>query len=172
MNWIDVVIIIAAVIGAYLGWKQGLVRTVFSFIGLIIGVVLAGQWSPDLADKISAEADWAYILAFAIILVAVLIITTIIGKILQGIFKLFMLGWLDYLGGIVLGLFVGALVMAAIFTATGPYIEYVDKLPGDYGTTLVNAIGDSKLAELLIDKFGLLLGLLPGEFDAVKGFFN
>lgn len=172
MNWVDIIIIIAAVLGAYTGWKQGLVRTVFSFVGLVIGVVLAGQWSPDLADKISAESDWSYILAFAVILVVVLIIANIIGKIVHGIVKIFMFGWLDTIGGIVLGLCVGALVMAAILTATGPYIEYVDKLPGNYGTTWVNAIGDSMLAELLIDKFGLLLGLLPGEFDAVKDFFN
>lgn len=36
MNWVDGVIIFVALIGVVIGWKQGLIRTVFSFVGLIL----------------------------------------------------------------------------------------------------------------------------------------
>lgn len=79
-----------------------------------------------------------------------------------------MLGWLDSLGGIVLGLLVGAMAVAAILTSVGLWVHYA---PGGVESTSAKAIGDSALANLLIDNFGLVLGLLPGEFDAVKEFF-
>ena len=169
MNWVDIVIIIIALIGAYVGWKHGLIRTAFSIVGLLVGVVLAGQWSDSLADKLSpAGAQWAYIVAFAIILIVVLIAANVAGAILQRFIKLIFMGWLDSLGGIVLGLCIGALLVAAILSSVGLWAHYV---PGEFESGLAGAIGDSALAKLLVDKFGLLLGLLPGEFDAVRDFF-
>ena len=53
MNWVDAIIIVIALIGAYLGYKNGLIRAVFSIVGLVVGVVVAGQWSDSLADKFS-----------------------------------------------------------------------------------------------------------------------
>ncbi len=169
MNWVDAIIIFIALISAYIGYKQGLIRTVFSFIGLIVGVVLAGQWSDSLADLLSSDrAQWAYIVAFAIILIVVLVAANLAGAVLKGFIKFIMLGWLDSLGGIVLGLLVGAIAVAAILTSVGLWAHYV---PGGVESTSAKAIGSSALANLLIDNFGLVLGLLPGEFDAVKEFF-
>lgn len=170
MNWLDIVIIIIALIGAYVGYKQGLIMTLFTLVGVIIGVVLAGQWQESIAKKLSSSGEqWAYILAFAAVLVIVVVIATIAGKLFKGFIKLIMLGWLDSLGGIVLGLFAGALIIAAILASLGSWAE---NAPSWFGSGLVEAIGGSYLAELLIDKFGLLLSLLPGEFDTVKDFFE
>ncbi len=176
MNWVDIVIIVIALLGAYKGLKQGLIRTVFTAIGLIVGIALAGQWSDSLADKLSSgEAQWAYITAFAIIVIVVLITANIIGAILKRFIKIIMIGWLDSLGGTVLGFCVGALLAAAILASLGSWAHNEamnNKVIGfEIESELTEAIGDSSLAELLIDNFGLVLGLLPGEFDAVKGFF-
>ena len=167
MNWVDVVIIVLALIGAYVGWKQGLIRTLFSVVGLIVGVVLAGQWSDSLADKLSpGGAQWASIVAFALIVIVVLIVANIIGGIVKRFIKFMMMGWLDLLGGIVLGLCVGALMIAAILTIVAK-TEF--GIAGTGGAE--EAIQESRLAELLMENFGLLLGLLPGEFDFVRDFF-
>ncbi|MFC2018281.1 CvpA family protein [Chloroflexota bacterium] len=172
MNWVDIVIIVAALIGAYMGWRHGLIRTVFTLVGLIIGVVLAGQWSDGLTEVLSPSgAQWAYLTSFAIIVIIVVIIANICGKILQTFFKLIMMGWLDSIGGIIFGVLLGALLMAAVLTSMGLYVNDPNA-PGGYDSTLVKAISDSVFAELLIDNFGLLLGLLPGEFDSVKEFFK
>jgi len=169
MNWVDILIIIVAAIGAYMGWKQGLIRTIFSFIGLIVGVVLAGLWAPGLAEELSSGSQWAYILAFTFILIIVLIIANITGSILKTFIKFAMMGSVDSVGGAFIGFLVGALVMAAVLASIGPYL---DKLPIGSGSSLADAIGDSSLAEFFIDTFGLLLNLLPGESDAIKNFFN
>lgn len=171
MNWIDVVIIVVALIGAYVGWSHGLIRMVFTFVGLIVGIALAGLWSDELADVFSPSgAQWAYLASFAIIVIIVVVIANICGKILQTFLKLIMLGWLDSIGGAILGLFLGAFLISAILTSMALYVNEPNS-PGVYDSTLVKAIGNSVLAEMLIDNFGLLLGLLPGKFDSVKDFF-
>lgn len=169
MNWVDITILVAAIIGAYIGWRHGVIRTVFTLVGLIIGIVLAGQWSDGLTEVLSPSgAQWAYFSSFAIIVIIVVIVANICGKILQTFLKLIMMGWVDSIGGTVLGFLFGALLMAAVLTSMG---LYVNKIPGGEESAVVEAIGDSALAKLLIDNFGLLLGLLPGEFDSVREFF-
>jgi membrane protein required for colicin V production len=168
MSWVDIVIIVGALIGAIAGYKQGLVLSIFSFLGLIVGVAIAGAASDSLADKLSSSgALWAYVVSFAIILIIVMVLFNILGHVVKGFIKLIMLGWLDSLGGAILGLFVGSLLMTAIFIAVGKWAA------GEPGTTGVGtAIGDSALAHFLIDSFRLLLGLLPGRFDAVGKLFK
>ena len=172
MNWLDIVIIIIAVIGAYMGWKQGLIRMAFTIVGLIIGIVLAGQWADPFAEKLSPSgAQWAYFLAFAIILIVILLAANIIGGILHRFLKIIMMGWLDSLGGIVLGFLLGALAIAAILASLGAWAQYLPQSEM-LESTMGSAIGGSALAELLIDKFGIILGLLPEKFDAIQDFFQ
>ena len=168
MSWVDIVIIAGAVIGAILGYKQGLVLSIFSFLGLVVGVVVAGAASDSLAEKLSSSgALWAYIVSFAVILIIVMIIFNILGHIVKGFIKMIMLGWADSLGGAIIGLFMGGLMIAAVFIAIGKWAA------GEMGTTSVGtAIGDSCLARFLIDTFSFLLALLPHKFDAVRELFK
>jgi len=170
MSWLDILIIVVAALGAYLGWKQGLIRMAFSIVGLIIGIVLAGQWAEGFAEVLSPRgAEWAYFIAFAIILIIVLIAANIVGGILHKFMKIMMMGLVDSLGGAVLGFILGMLAIAAILSSIGLWVAGE---PGGDKSTLAVAIGNSAFANLLIDNFGLILGLLPGEFDAVKELFK
>ena len=165
MNWVDGVIIVVAIIFAIIGYLRGLVRTALNIVGLIIGVVLAGQFSDELGNWLSpGGAAWAQPLAFAIIIIATLLVADILGMMLRRLFKLIMLGWVDRVGGFILGAAIGAFLCVAIFLSMGHAgyeIEWIKK-----------AISGSFLAELLIDKFRLLLGLLPEEFDIITKFFE
>ncbi len=172
MNWLDIVIIVIAGICAYIGWRQGLIRAAFSIVGLIVGIVVAGQLADVLAEKISG-AQWAYFVSFAIILIVVLVIANIVGGILKQFTKFLMIGWLDSLGGLVLGFFIGAIAIAAILSSAGAWASLPEHDIAEAARQgMSKAIGDSFLAELLIDKFRLVLGLLPSKFDAIREFFD
>ena len=174
MGWLlDILIIVIACVCAYIGFRQGLIRAAFSIVGLIVGILLAGWFADDLAEKISG-AQWAYFLSFAIILIVVLIIANIVGGIIKKFIDLAMMGLLDSLGGMVLGLLIGAIAIAAILASAGAWADSVPKTEIDEAVRqgMSKAIGNSALAELLIDKFRLVLGLLPGNFDAVREFFE
>jgi membrane protein required for colicin V production len=163
MNWVNIAIIVVGIIFALIGLRQGIIRTLFTLAGLIGGVVLAGNYYQSLANVLSSEgASWAGIAAFAIILIATLIVANIIGSLIARLLHLLMLGWVDRVFGFILGAGVGGVLCAAILAIVGKY------LPG-IGQDL---IGESSLAKLLMEQFPLLLALLPQEFDFIRNFFR
>lgn len=163
MNWLDIVIIIGLVISLVSGIQQGLISILFSLVGGIVGVILAGNYSDALAEKLSFISDYniAGIVAFVIIVVATLIVASILGLIVKKIVHAVLLGWVDKLGGAVLGLLVGAIFIGAILAM---WLKYSD--------TSVDPIAGSALARFLLDKFGIVLGLLPSEYDVIHQFFG
>jgi membrane protein required for colicin V production len=86
-------------------------------------------------------------------------IAVLIASILRSIIKAIMLGWIDRIGGAVAGLILGALSVSAILAIVVKY-------------TSTSLITDSKLAAFFLDKFPIVLGLLPGEFDNIRNFFK
>ncbi len=164
MNWLDIVIIIGLVISVVSGIQQGLIRIVFVLAGGIIGVVLAGQYSTQLAEKLSfiSDANIAGIVAFVIIIVATLIVASILGIIVQKIVHILpLVGWVDRLGGAVIGLLSGAIFIGAILAM---YVRF-------QGSS--DIIADSAISNFLIDKFGIVMGLLPSDFDnKIQEFLN
>jgi len=161
MNWLDIVIIVVAVLLGIVGLRQGIIKTVFGIAGLIGGIVLAGRYYDELAAVLSSSgATWVNIAAYAIILLATLIVAGVVGSLVAKLVHLVLLGWLDRLVGCVLGVFIGGLLCAAVLAIVGKYYP---------GTEAV--ISQSGLAKFLMEGFPLLLALLPGEFDFIRDFF-
>ncbi len=162
MNWLDIVILVGLVLAAFTGLKAGIMKILFTVVGIIVGIVLAGRYSDSLAGVLGFinNPDWAKIAAFAIILVAVLIISAILAAILSKLISAILLGWINRLGGAILGIVVGALFWGAILSM---WVHYLG--PSD-------AVSHSALARFLLDTFPFVLGLLPSEFDSVRHFFS
>jgi len=162
MNWLDIVIIVVAVLLGLAGLRQGIIRTVFGIAGLIGGIVLAGRYYGGLAALLSPSgATWANIAAYAIILFATLIVAGVVGSLVAKLVHFVMLGWLDRLVGCILGVIIGGLLCAAVLAIVGKYYP---------GTEAV--ISQSVIAKFLMEQFPLLLALLPEEFDFIRNFFS
>jgi membrane protein required for colicin V production len=142
MNWLDIVILILIAVPAVAGLKFGVIKILFTVAGIIIGVILAGQFSGSLAGMLKFIEDprWAEIAAFAFIMIAVLILAGVGAGLLSSVLSAILLGWINRLGGAVLGI-------------------------GD-------TISDSALASFLLDGFPFILALLPDKFDSVRSFFD
>ena len=163
MNWLDIVIIILLVIQFFTGLTTGLLRGLLSLIGLVAGIILAGQFYTQLAGALTFIHDerWADVAAFAIILLVVWIIGLLLGSLLHKAVKAVMLGWLDTLLGALLGVVIGAVFIAALLAV---WVEFFGGDP---------VITGSVMATFLLDRFPIVLGLLPGSFgDTVRGFFK
>ena len=162
MNWLDIVIIVVAILLGFAGLRQGIIKTVFGIAGLIGGIVLAGRYYDELAARLSPSgATWANIAAYAIILIATLIVAGVVGWLVAKLVHLVLLGWLDRLVGCILGVFIGGLLCAAILAIVGKYYSGAEA-----------AISQSALARFLMGGFPLLLALLPEEFDSIRDFFT
>lgn len=161
MNWLDIVIIVVAVLLGLAGLRQGIIKTVFGIAGLIGGIVLAGRYYDELAAVLSPSgATWVNIAAYAIILIATLIVAGVIGWFVAKLVHLILLGWLDRFVGFILGVFIGGLLCAAVLAIVLKYYP---------GTEAV--ISQSVIAKFLMAGFPLLLALLPKEFDFIRDFF-
>ncbi len=161
MNGIDIFLIVALVIPAFVGLKQGIIKAALSLAGLIIGVVLASNLYQPLSKVLAfiPNKDVANIISFILILVCVIVISTVLARLLKSIASAMMLGWVNHVGGAIFGFFVGAILWSALLAT---WVKF-------FGTGLVT---ESFLAGVLLDKFPLILALLPSEFDTIRDFFH
>ncbi len=155
MNWLDIAIIVAIAVTTLVGLKIGLIKAILSLAGLIIGVILAGRFYVPLSEQLTfiSQATLAKVVAFAIILIGVMIIASVLARLLKWAASVMMLGWINRLGGAVFGLVLGALLWGAFLTL---WVQVFGA-----GETIIN----SSLANLLLS-FPLPFSLLPGEFGS------
>jgi membrane protein required for colicin V production len=162
MNWLDIIIIVILVGSAFAGWRTGLIRSLLSLIGLVVGIKLAGFYYLSLAPRLNFIPDEraARIVAFVIVLAIVMLAALILGWLFTKIVSALTLGWLNGLGGMVFGLGMGAISLGAILAI---WVRF-------FGIN--QAISDSGLARLLTDQLSVLLALLPSEFDVIRNFLQ
>lgn len=162
MNWLDIVILIVIALTTLGGLFIGLIASGLSLVGIIVGVILAGRYYLPLSQHLGfiPSESAARIVAFAIILVGVMIVAMVLALILRRLASLIQLGWLDRLGGAVFGLATGALLCGTVLAI---WVKFAGA-----GAS----VSGSALASLLLEHFPVVLGLLPAEFDAVRSFFQ
>ena len=162
MSWLDIVILILLVVPTLIGLKIGIIKALFTVVGIIVGIVLAGRFSESLGGSLTFISDpgWAKIAAYAIILIVVMLIASVLATVLKNIASAVLLGWVNRLGGAVLGFVMGFFFCGALLSM---WVNFLG-----IGST----VSDSALANLLLDGFPIILALLPAEFDSVRDFFQ
>lgn len=162
MNGLDIVILVVIAVATFGGLLIGLIAAGLSLAGIIVGVVLAGRYYLPFSQHLGfiPEESIAQVVAFAIILVGVMIVAVALALFLRWAFSLIKLGWIDRIGGAVLGLAMGAILCGAFLAM---WVTFVGA-----GATITGSV----LASILLDHFPIVLGLLPAEFDAVRSYFQ
>ncbi len=162
MSWLDIVIVVVIALAAFGGLLIGLIASALSLAGIIVGIILAGRYYLPFSQHLGfiPEENIAQIVAFAIILVGVILIALALAMVLRWAFSLLKLGWIDRIGGAVFGLAGGALLCGSVLAM---WVKFVGA-----GA----AITDSVLASIMLEHFPVVLGLLPAEFDTVRSFFQ
>ena len=162
MSWLDIVILVILALGAFSGLKRGLIKSVLSLAGLIIGVLLAGRLYTQVAGLLPFIHNEAIAngVAFAIILIVVMVIASVLASMLKWAISLVMLGWVNRLGGAVFGALLGAIGAGALLTL---WVKFFGA-PG--------FVGESALAGIILKQFPAVLAILPSDFDAIRSFFE
>ncbi len=162
MNWLDIVILVLIAISTFLGLRTGIIKAALSLVGVIVGVILAGCYYVPLSEQLSfiSQAGVARTVAFAVILVGVMLLAAVLASLLKRVVSLVMLGWVDRLGGAIFGLAMGA-IFCAVVLAT--WVGFLGA-----GAAIIESV----TTPVLLDYFPVVLALLPSEFDAVRSFFQ
>ena len=118
MNIIDIIILVCCVPALIHGFSKGFVSQAVSLVSLILGVWLSFKFSVPFGDWLKSFADLPgtvlHVIAFALILVIVMLLMGLIGKLLENAVKIVMLGWLNKLLGVVFALFKAVLVIGLV----------------------------------------------------------
>ncbi len=162
VNWLDIVILVVIATNVFLGLRIGIIKGFLSLAGLIIGIILAGRFYLALSERLAfiPQTEIAKIAAFATILIGVIVVASILAGVLKWAVSAVMLGWVNHLGGAVFGLVMGALFCSALLATWVKFLGFD------------GVISESALAAILLDRFPAVLALLPGEFSAIRSFFE
>ena len=164
MNPIDLLILVLVVGGGFLGWVNGVVKWLFTFLGFIVGVFVASRlyetldWAIPLVDSDGVRR----FVIFILIIGAASVGGWMLGRAIKMTLSILMLGWVDRGAGMAIGLLVGLLAASAVALA-------VNSIPVD---EVRQAVEESLLADTLLDATTLLRGLMPSEFDVKSSLFG
>ncbi len=118
MNYLDLIIGLPVVLFAIAAFRRGFIKELASLAALVLGVYLAVYFSDFVAGWLKQTFDighrWVFILAFLLIFIAVVLIVSFIGKMLNKLASLAALGIVNRLAGLVFGVLKGAVIMSVL----------------------------------------------------------
>jgi len=157
MHWLDIILLVLLFIPTFIGLRRGLIKTVLSLVGLIIGVVLAGNFYKPVSNIFGfiSNESVAHILAFLLILALVMVVALLLARLLKSVVSITMMGWVDNVGFLS-----GFIFLSAILAI---WVKF-------FGSEMPT---EAFLGRVMLDYFPLILGLLPGEFgETIRAFFQ
>ena len=130
MSWLDIAVIVILGIATLIGLKIGIIKAVLTLVGVVIGVILAGRFYVVLAEQLTfiPQETLARVVAFAIILGVVVLIASIVAGVLKWIASIILLGWLNRLGGALLGLIMGSILCGALLAMWTKFLGISDPI--------------------------------------------
>lgn len=127
MGSLDLIILIAFVAGAVIGFMNGFVKQLASIIGLFIGLILArilfGAVGEQLASEMGTSRTFGQILAFVLIWLIVPIGISILARVLTKLLEAIRLGFVNRWFGSALGAIKYLLILSMFFN----FIEFIDR---------------------------------------------
>ena len=121
MNILDIIILICLIPALIQGIFKGFISQAISIISLILGAWASARFTDTvyqwLAQYIPGSEQSLRIAAFVLIFIVVIVGLTLLGKLLEKVIKLVMLGWMNRLLGAVFALVKWLLVMGLLAVA-------------------------------------------------------
>lgn len=119
MNILDAIILLCLIPAVIQGLRKGFISQVISILSIVVGVWAAARFTGIvmgwISQYITASEQIIGIIAFVLILIGVFLILGLVGKALESIFKLTLLGWLNKLLGMVFSALKVILIIGLIF---------------------------------------------------------
>ena len=127
MNILDILIAVPLAVFIFLGWKKGVVREVATLVGVLVGIWAAVHLSQVVAELIGLEGENAVLIAFIVCFVGALVLTWLLGRLVEGLLKATKLSIVNRIAGALLGT-VKALCILAVMLNTVVMLDTNEKL--------------------------------------------
>ncbi|MBT5318622.1 MAG: CvpA family protein [Chloroflexi bacterium] len=120
MSILDWVLVAVFVVGALLGLKWGLVQAVLNFVAVYVAMLVGAQFADGLVERFTDDIENESVttaIGYVVIFLGVFIVAQKVGKIIRAMLSMVFLGWVDKLGGVVVGVLLGAILVTGVVTA-------------------------------------------------------
>lgn len=116
---LDLIVVLFTAFGFYLGYKRGLIRTVFDTLSFFIGALLALKFAPFLIKHVdqllNVTPAVSYLIGLVIAFIIVIGVIGFIGKQIENVFKAININFINKIvGGVVQGLFFAFILSMAL----------------------------------------------------------
>jgi uncharacterized membrane protein required for colicin V production len=160
MNVFDWVLIAVFALTALWGYKTGLIDAALNAIMIYVSLFLSGLFAARVLslfwDGVESESVSTAI-GYAIIFAAVFIASRIVSGIVKKALKITFMGWVDSLGGIVIGLVAGVLIAGGVMTVAARYTYIIPENTDDLTATgiqeMIQQAAENYVEEGVRDKF-------------------
>ena len=169
---IDTVALVLLVISIFKGFSKGFIVALFSFLAFIIGLAAALKLSTLAASYIGNAVNisqrWLPVLAFFVVFLIVALAIRLGAKMLEGVVKLAMLGWLNRLGGIIFYI----LIYFFIFSILLFYAQQLHLLKPQTIEASVSYPWIQPIAPKIMSIMGAVIPFFKDMFDQLLQFFQ
>jgi len=169
---LDILVMILLGMAIFKGYRSGFVVAVFSFLGVIIGLIAAVKFSALVAgwlkNSTSLTGAWLPFVSFALVMICVIILVRLGAKMVQSALELVLLGWVNKLTGMLLY----ALLYLTVFSV---FLFYAEKIHLVKPETFASSQSYSFIRSWgprAIEWFGNIIPLFKGMFAELSAFFD
>jgi len=116
---LDIIALAFLLFGLYKGFKKGIIMGAFSILAFLIGIILSLKFthyfSTFLIDKHITSSKWASFASFILVFIFFVLAIHLIGKFIEKISALLLLGWANHLIGALLYGFIALLILSSFY---------------------------------------------------------
>ena len=136
VGYLDLVILAIIIFGAWGGFRGGAIRQVIGvasgILAIVLGVLFSEPVGQIVISFVGLDAEFAPLAGFVTICVLAFALAGIAGMILRTVLRALKLGFIDTLGGVLLGSLKMILMMSVFFVATSSTL-----LPAGIGALII-----------------------------------
>ena len=122
MNYLDILLLIPILFGAWRGYKKGIIIELFTLLALLVGIYAAIHFSDYmvniLKDNFDFDGQYTPVVAFVLTFLIVGAMVFFLGKALEKVIKVVQLSALNKFAGVVFGvtkmLFISSLIVVVL----------------------------------------------------------
>jgi len=111
----DALLVIAVAVNAYLGWSHGLIRRLFTAVGVFLACFAASNLGNAIAALIHSHNQQANAWAFVAVFLFVVIVVEVLGTLLNERLQKVVVAAFDRIGGLLVGAVVGVAEVLILF---------------------------------------------------------
>lgn len=171
MGILDIIFLVLLLFGGYRGYQKGLLMELISLSSIFLAIIVSMRFMPlvsGMLGKFLPQLEgFIPIISFVIVFVAVLVLLNILGKSVKKVLDLTLLGSLDDILGLVVGLGKVSLVLSFIIWS---YNNLLGEMPTEWTTKSVLFPYIQKLAPFLIENLAFLFPYMENIKDKIQNF--